>query len=45
LDEKHVDWVLVENKSSLGTILGLTPGWKLIHEDATAVLFERKQEH
>jgi hypothetical protein len=41
LDEKHVDWVLVEKNSSLGTILGLTPGWKLIHEDATAVLFQR----
>jgi hypothetical protein len=43
LDEKHVNWVLVEKNSSLGTILGLTPGWKLIHEDATAVLFHREK--
>jgi hypothetical protein len=43
LDEKHVDWVLAEKNSSLGTILGLTPGWKLIHEDGTAVLFHREK--
>jgi hypothetical protein len=42
LDEKHVDWVLVQKNSSLGTILGQTPGWKLIHEDGTAVLFHRE---
>jgi hypothetical protein len=41
LDERHVDWVLVEKNSSLGTILEQTPGWKLIHEDGTAVLFHR----
>jgi hypothetical protein len=41
LDEKHVDWVLVEKNSSLGTILEQTLGWKLIHEDGTAVLFHR----
>ena len=42
LDEKHVDWVLVEKNSSLGTIIGLTPGWKLMHEDETALLFHRE---
>jgi hypothetical protein len=42
LDEKHVNWVLVQKNSSLGTILGLTSGWKLIHEDETAVLFHRE---
>jgi hypothetical protein len=42
LDEKHVNWVLVQKNSSLGTILGLTSGWKLIHEDGTAVLFHRE---
>jgi hypothetical protein len=41
LDEKHVNWVLVQKNSSLATILGLTSGWKLIHEDETAVLFHR----
>jgi hypothetical protein len=41
LDKKHVDWVLVQKNSSLGTILGQTPGWKLTHEDSTAVLFHR----
>jgi hypothetical protein len=44
LDERHVDWVLMQKNSSLGTILGQTPGWKLIHADETAVLFERRQE-
>ena len=42
LDEKHVNWVLVQKDSSLGTILGQTPGWKLIHGDGTAVLFQRE---
>jgi hypothetical protein len=42
LDEKRVNWVLVQRNSSLGTILGLTSGWKLIHEDGTAVLFHRE---
>jgi hypothetical protein len=44
LDERRVNWVLVQKNSSLGTILEQTPGWKLIHEDETAVLFERRQE-
>jgi hypothetical protein len=42
LDEKNVNWVLVQRDSSLGTILRLTSGWKLIHEDGTAVLFHRE---
>jgi hypothetical protein len=41
LDQRHVDWVLVQRNSSLGTILEQTRGWKLIHEDGTAVLFHR----
>jgi hypothetical protein len=44
LDEKHVNWVLVQKDSSLGTILGQTPGWTLIHEDGTAVLFQRSNQ-
>jgi hypothetical protein len=43
LDEKHVNWVLVQKDSSLGTILGQTSGWKLIHEDGTALLFHRER--
>jgi hypothetical protein len=42
LDARHVDWILVQKNSSLGTILELTPGWKLIHADETAVLFHRE---
>jgi hypothetical protein len=42
LDEKKVNWVLMQKNSSLGTILAQTPGWKLIHEDGTAVLFQRE---
>ncbi len=41
LDEKHVNWVLVQEDSSLGTILRQTSGWKLVHEEGTAVLFQR----
>jgi len=43
LDEKQVDWILVEKNSSLGTILEQTPQWKLIHQDATAILFQRER--
>jgi hypothetical protein len=42
LDEKQVNWVLVQKDSSLGTILRQTSGWKLIHEDGTAMLFHRE---
>jgi hypothetical protein len=42
LDERRVNWVLVEKNSSLGTILEQTPSWKLLHEDGTAVLFHRE---
>ena len=41
LEERHVDWILVQKNSSLGTILELTAGWKLIYQDQTAVLFHR----
>ena len=41
LDEKNVNWLLLQKNSTLATILGQTPGWKLIHEDGTAVLFQR----
>ena len=42
LDDRHVNWVLVQKDSSLGTILGQTSPWKLVHEDKTAVLFHRE---
>lgn len=42
LDGRQVNWIVVQKNSSLGTILGQTPGWKLIHEDGTAVLFQRE---
>jgi len=41
LDEQHVDWILVQENSSLGTILKQTPQWIVVHEDTTAVLFRR----
>jgi len=41
LDERHVDWLLVQRDSSLGTILEQTPPWKLVHADDTALLFHR----
>ena len=37
-----MNWVLMQKNSSLGTILEQTSGWKLIHEDGTAVLFHRR---
>jgi hypothetical protein len=43
LDKRHVDWILVQKDSSLGTMLELTSGWKLIHADQTAVLFHREK--
>jgi hypothetical protein len=42
LDEQHVNWILVQKDSSLGTILEQTSPWKLVHEDGTAVLFHRE---
>ncbi len=41
LNEKQVGWVLVPAGSSLANMLRETPQWKVIHEDGTAVLFQR----
>jgi hypothetical protein len=41
LDHQYLQWVLAPNGSSLGNILKQTPRWRLVHEDGTAVLFER----
>jgi hypothetical protein len=43
LDERRVNWILVQKDSSLGTMLEQTAGWKLIHADDTAVLFHRER--
>jgi hypothetical protein len=42
LDEDQVNRVLVPTESSLANILKLSPRWKTIHEDKTAVLFEKQ---
>jgi hypothetical protein len=42
LDEDQLNWVLVPAESSLANILKLSPRWKTIHEDMTAVLFEKQ---
>jgi hypothetical protein len=42
LDEDQVNWVLVPTESSLANILKLSSRWKAIHEDKTAVLFEKQ---
>jgi hypothetical protein len=41
LDAKHVNWVLIPVNSALSTVMKIAPGWSVIHEDKTAVLFHR----
>ena len=41
LDVKHVNRVLMPAGSSLANVMKLTPAWSVVHEDGTAVLFER----
>lgn len=41
LEQQHVDWVLMPEGSSLANMLRLKSNWKVIHEDSTAVLFQR----
>ncbi|MCU1298147.1 MAG: hypothetical protein JWO91_2425 [Acidobacteriaceae bacterium] len=41
LDNWHVNWVLVPENSALMTIMKVTPQWSVVHEDKTAVLFQR----
>ncbi len=43
LEEEHVHWVLMPEESPLANMLRLTPGWKITHEDDTAVLFQRSE--
>ena len=42
LDAEHVNWVLMPDESSLASVLRLSPAWKTVHEDSTAVLFQRR---
>lgn len=42
LDERHVNLILVQQDSSLASILRQTPPWALVYQDSTAALFERK---
>jgi hypothetical protein len=42
LDAEHVNWVLMPAESSLASVLRLSPAWKTMHEDKTAVLFQRR---
>jgi len=41
LEQKQVNWVLVPLGSPLGGVLRESSGWKVLHEDNTAVLFKR----
>lgn len=41
LDQWHVNLVVMPSGSTLANILRLTPGWTTLHEDNTAVLFQR----
>lgn len=42
LDQMEIDWVLVPRWSSLANVLRLTRNWIAVHEDGTAVLFQRR---
>jgi hypothetical protein len=44
LDQDNVNWVLVPSGSSIASLIEETPQWKLIHEDETAVLFQKQSE-
>ena len=41
LDANRVNWVLVPPDSPLASTLKETTDWKLVHDDGTAILFER----
>ena len=43
LEEEHVNWILMPPGSTLANMLRLTSGWTVIHEDGTAVLFQRSR--
>lgn len=41
LEQEHVDWILMPPGSTLANMLRLESNWKIVHEDSTAVLFQR----
>lgn len=41
LEQEHVHWVLMPPDSTLANMLRLSPAWTVVHEDGTAVLFQR----
>jgi hypothetical protein len=41
LDAKQVNWVLIPPTSPLASTLKETRDWKVVHDDGTAILFER----
>jgi len=41
LDKYRIDYVLLERRWPLAYLLEHSPGWRLIHSDSVAVLFER----
>ena len=43
LNQRRVNWVLVPSESSLANMLKVTGRWTVVHEDETAVLFQRSE--
>lgn len=41
LDARQVRWVVAPSESSLANALKAVPDWRVIHEDPTAVIFEK----
>jgi hypothetical protein len=43
LNEKKVHWVLVPAEGSLANILKEMPAWKIVYEDSTSVLLQKRE--
>lgn len=41
LEQEHANWILLPPGSTLANMLRLSSSWKIVHEDGTAVLFQR----
>jgi len=41
LNGEHANWLLLPAESPLANVLKQTDGWEAVHEDSTAILFER----
>lgn len=44
LDQRNVRWILMPPDSTLANMLRLTPAWKVVHQDGTAVLFQKQKK-